>query len=45
VRSLARWKMEGYTTAEVAAKLGCVPRTAERQLRLIRVPGNQEVSS
>ena len=36
VQSLALWKMEGYTTDEIAAKLGCVSRTVERRLRLIR---------
>src|SRR5262245_31923229 len=30
LRSVALWKMEGYTTDEIAAKLGCVPRTVER---------------
>jgi hypothetical protein len=29
--------MEGYTNDETAAKLGCVPRTVGRQLRLIRL--------
>ena len=33
---LALWKMEGYTNEEIAAKLGCVLRTVERKLRLIR---------
>jgi DNA-directed RNA polymerase specialized sigma24 family protein len=33
---LALWKMEGYTNEDIAAKLGCVPRTVERKLRLIR---------
>jgi hypothetical protein len=28
--------MEGYGNEEIAAKLGCVPRTVERKLRLIR---------
>jgi DNA-directed RNA polymerase specialized sigma24 family protein len=36
LRSVALWKMEGYTTPEIAARLGCVPRTVERKLRLIR---------
>jgi hypothetical protein len=42
-RSLARGKMKGYTTEELAAKLGCVPRTVERKLRLIRGLWKQEV--
>jgi DNA-directed RNA polymerase specialized sigma24 family protein len=36
LRSIALWKMEGYTTAEIAAKLGCVPRTVQRKLGVIR---------
>jgi DNA-directed RNA polymerase specialized sigma24 family protein len=33
---VALWKMEGYGNEEIAARLGCVPRTIERKLRLIR---------
>ena len=36
LRSIAVWKMEGHTNAEIAAKLGCVSVTVERRLRLIR---------
>jgi len=36
LRSVALWKMEGYRNDEIAAKLGCVERTVERKLRLIR---------
>jgi DNA-directed RNA polymerase specialized sigma24 family protein len=36
LRSVALWKMEGYTNAEIAAKLGCVTGTVERKLRVIR---------
>jgi DNA-directed RNA polymerase specialized sigma24 family protein len=36
LRSIAVWKMEGYTNAEIAAKIGCVSVTVERRLRLIR---------
>ena len=36
VEAVALWKMEGYTTEEIAAKLGCAPRSVERKLRLIR---------
>jgi DNA-directed RNA polymerase specialized sigma24 family protein len=36
LRSIALWKMEGYTNAEIADKLGCVTVTIERRLRLIR---------
>jgi DNA-directed RNA polymerase specialized sigma24 family protein len=36
LRSVARWKMEGFTNAEIAVKLGCIERTVERKLRTIR---------
>jgi DNA-directed RNA polymerase specialized sigma24 family protein len=36
LQSVALWKMEGYTTPEIAAKLGCVPRSVERKLQAIR---------
>jgi DNA-directed RNA polymerase specialized sigma24 family protein len=36
LRTIARWKMEGHTNAEIAAKLGCLERTVERKLRVIR---------
>jgi len=36
LRSIALWKMEGYTTEEIAAQLGCSRSTVERRLRLIR---------
>lgn len=36
LRTLATWKMEGYTSAEIADKLGCAEVTVERRLRLIR---------
>src|SRR5581483_11935475 len=32
LRTIALRKMEGYTNAEIAAELGCVPRTIERRL-------------
>jgi DNA-directed RNA polymerase specialized sigma24 family protein len=35
-RAVAVWKMEGYTNAEIAAKLGRSEPTVERKLRLIR---------
>jgi hypothetical protein len=34
-RAVALWKMEGYTSEEIAQKLGCVGRTAERKLRAL----------
>jgi DNA-directed RNA polymerase specialized sigma24 family protein len=36
-RSLAQWKMEGFTNAEIAAKLDCAPRSVQRRLRVIRL--------
>jgi IS30 family transposase len=36
LRSIAVWKMEGYTNAEIAEKLGYVTVTIQRRLRLIR---------
>jgi DNA-directed RNA polymerase specialized sigma24 family protein len=36
LRSVATWKMEGYTNAEIARKLGCVEQTVERKLQRIR---------
>jgi DNA-directed RNA polymerase specialized sigma24 family protein len=36
LRAVAVWKLEGYTNAEIAAKLGCVEGTVERKLRVIR---------
>jgi DNA-directed RNA polymerase specialized sigma24 family protein len=36
LRTLAVWKMEGYTNEEVAAKLGRSLATVERKLKLIR---------
>jgi DNA-directed RNA polymerase specialized sigma24 family protein len=36
LRAIALWKLEGFTTEEIAGKLGCVPRTVERKLQLIR---------
>jgi DNA-directed RNA polymerase specialized sigma24 family protein len=36
LRSVAQWKMEGYTNEEIAAKLGCALRSVERKLHVIR---------
>jgi DNA-directed RNA polymerase specialized sigma24 family protein len=33
---VALWKMEGFTNEEIAAKLGCVTRTVERKIQVIR---------
>jgi DNA-binding CsgD family transcriptional regulator len=45
LRSVAVWKLEGYTNKEVAAKLGRAPATVERKLRLIRATWEKEVTS
>jgi DNA-directed RNA polymerase specialized sigma24 family protein len=42
LRTIALWKLEGYTNEEIAAKLGCVARTVERKLRVIRGLLDQE---
>jgi DNA-directed RNA polymerase specialized sigma24 family protein len=42
LRAVALWKMEGYTHEEIAAKLGCVPRTVDRKLQAIRKLWEQE---
>ncbi len=36
LQAVARWKMEGHSNAEIAAKLGCVPQTVRRKLRAIQ---------
>jgi hypothetical protein len=36
LRTVALWKMEGYTTEEIARKLDCTPRTVFRKLDIIR---------
>ncbi len=36
LRAVARWKLEGYTNAEIAQRQNCVERTVERRLRVIR---------
>jgi DNA-directed RNA polymerase specialized sigma24 family protein len=42
LRSIAVWKMEGYTNDEIAEKLGYVTVTIERRLRLIRTIWEKE---
>jgi len=36
LRSVAVWRLQGYTNVEISAKLGCVDSTVERKLRAIR---------
>jgi DNA-directed RNA polymerase specialized sigma24 family protein len=45
LRAIALCKMEGYTNQEIAAKLGCVARTVERKLRVIRSVWNHANNS
>jgi DNA-directed RNA polymerase specialized sigma24 family protein len=45
LRAVARWKMEGWTNREIAARLGCVEHTVERKLRSIRRLWSEEVAS
>jgi DNA-directed RNA polymerase specialized sigma24 family protein len=44
LEAVAVWKMEGYSNDEIAAKLGCAPRTVERKLRLIRTIWEKETA-
>ena len=44
LRTVALLKMEGRSHAEIAKKLGCVPRTVERKLRSIRDILSQEIA-
>ena len=41
---VARWKMEGYTTEEIARKLGCAPRSVKRKVQLIRSLWKKEMA-
>jgi DNA-directed RNA polymerase specialized sigma24 family protein len=45
LKSVARWKMEGYTNAEIAQMMGCVEQTIERKLRAIRAVWSDEGAS
>jgi RNA polymerase sigma factor (sigma-70 family) len=44
LRAVALRKLEGYTSEEIAAQLGCAVRTVERKLKLIRELWEGEVS-
>jgi RNA polymerase sigma factor (sigma-70 family) len=43
LRQIALWKVEGYTHAEIAARLDCVPRTVERKVSRIRLLWKHEL--
>jgi DNA-directed RNA polymerase specialized sigma24 family protein len=36
LKLVAQWKLEGYTNAEIAKRIGCIEQTVERKLRTIR---------
>jgi RNA polymerase sigma factor (sigma-70 family) len=44
LEAVALWKMEGFTNDEIAAQLGCVRRTVDRRLALIRRIWQKEVA-
>jgi DNA-directed RNA polymerase specialized sigma24 family protein len=44
LKQVALWKMEGDTHAEIAARLGCRPRTVEQMVKLIRRTWAAEVT-
>jgi DNA-directed RNA polymerase specialized sigma24 family protein len=44
LRSVALWKMEGFTNAEIAARLGRVEGAVERKLRVIRKIWEKEIA-
>ena len=45
LRAVARWRMEGWTNREIAARLGCIEQSIERKLRSIRRLWSEEVGS
>jgi DNA-directed RNA polymerase specialized sigma24 family protein len=45
LRAVALAKMEGYSHEEIAARLGCTPRTVTRKLEIIRKLWAEEVAS
>jgi DNA-directed RNA polymerase specialized sigma24 family protein len=44
LQRVALCKMEGFTVEEIAAELGCVPRTVKRRLQLIRRTWQEEAA-
>jgi DNA-directed RNA polymerase specialized sigma24 family protein len=45
LQQLAVRKMEGYTVAEIAQQMSCVPRTVKRRLQLIRRIWEEQLQS
>ncbi len=44
LRSIALWKMEGYTNEEIASKLDCARSTVQRKLNLIQARWEEHVA-
>ena len=45
LESVAVWKMEGYSVAEIADRLGYAPRSIKRKLQMIRSLWEEEVKT
>jgi DNA-directed RNA polymerase specialized sigma24 family protein len=45
LRSIALWKMDGHSNEDIAGRLGCVVRTVERRLGVIRSLWEGEISA
>jgi len=43
LRRIAQYKLEGWTTREIAESLGCVRETVERKLKRIRMTWSDEI--
>ena len=44
LEAVAVWRMEGFGVDEIAAKLGCAPRSIKRKLALIRTIWEREAA-
>jgi DNA-directed RNA polymerase specialized sigma24 family protein len=45
LRTIAIWKMEGYTNEEIARRLDCATTTVERKLQRIRAQWQEEITA
>lgn len=45
LREIAAMRIEGYSVAEIATKLGIAARAVERKLRLIRLKWSRELGN
>jgi len=45
LRTVALWKVEGYSNEEIADRLGCVVRSVERKMQRIRLLWEEELPS